>query len=45
MIVGNLDVFYRESCPHLLDAGHFAVKIHSEEIGQLMLKVLGKQIG
>jgi hypothetical protein len=45
MTVGDVDVFYRESGPHLLDAGHFAIETYAEEIGQLMLKFLGKQIG
>jgi pimeloyl-ACP methyl ester carboxylesterase len=30
---------------HLLDAGHFALETHAEEIGQLMLKFLGRHIG
>jgi pimeloyl-ACP methyl ester carboxylesterase len=29
----------------LLDAGHFALETHAEEIGELMLNFLGKQIG
>ncbi len=39
---------YRRDLPkaevHLLDAGHFALETHAEEIGQLILEFLGREI-
>jgi hypothetical protein len=40
--VGGVEVFYRESDPG--DAGHFALETHTEEIGDLMLNFLNKQV-
>ena len=40
--VGGVEVFYRESDPG--DAGRLALKTPTEEIGNLMLNFLNKQV-